>query len=108
MGAAGAARLDDGEVDEVHFFSDATYRLPDGTDLHARWGLLPEQATFDPAIPTVPHRSWVLDLDAYTREQERFDPQNLTRRAERLCERIYRYFRWAVDDAFLAAHGGQP
>ena len=106
MGAAGVATL--GGVSQVHFFCDARYRLPDQSELHARWGLLPEHATFDPSVPATPTPSWVLDLDAYTSSQESFEPQTLTGRAQALCERVYRYFRWAVDDAFLQAHGGQP
>lgn len=106
IGAAGAA-LGDDAVEQLHCFSDTIYRLPDGADLHARWGLLPAQATLDPAIAAADVRSWVLDIDAYTREQERFDPSALTNRAERLCARIYRFFRWAVGDEFLVAHGGQ-
>jgi uncharacterized protein (TIGR04255 family) len=92
----------------VHGFSDTTYRLPEGMELHGRWGVLPEMATFDPAVTPVQARSWVLDLDAYTQEPMPFEPVALSARAESACERIYRFFRWAVDDAFLLAHGGQP
>ncbi len=107
MGSAGAS-LGEEAVEQLHSFSDATYRLPDNAELHARWGLLPAQATLDPAIPASDVRSWLLDIDAYTREQEQFDPAALTARAEALCERIYRFFRWAVHEEFLVAHGGQP
>jgi uncharacterized protein (TIGR04255 family) len=105
----GTTGVDPGEagVQQAHTFSDSTYRLPEGADLHARWGLLPPQATFDPSIEPVDVRSWVLDLDAYTTQQDAFDPATLVARAEQLCERIYRFFRWAVTDEFLAAHGGQ-
>lgn len=92
----------------VHAFSDTTYQLPDGLDIHGRWGVLPEMATFDPAIMPVQARSWVLDLDAFTREPVPFEPAVIVARAEAGCERIYRFFRWAVNDAFLVAHGGQP
>jgi uncharacterized protein (TIGR04255 family) len=103
-----AADLGEQGVEQVHSFSDATYRLADGSEMHARWGILPPQATLDPAIEAAGMRSWILDLDAYTREQERFDPTALSQRAGQLCERIYRFFRWAVRDDFLMAHGGQP
>jgi uncharacterized protein (TIGR04255 family) len=95
-------------VQLVHGFADTTYLLPDGLELHGRWGLLPEQATFDPAIAPADGRSWALDLDASTREPTPFDPTALGARAEAACERIYRFFRWAVLDEFLVAHGGQP
>jgi len=106
-GPVGAA-LGEAGVEQVHSFSDTTYGLPDNAELHARWGVLPAHATIDPAIAAAEVGSWVLDIDAYTREQETFDAPTLTARAERLCERIYRFFRWTVDDEFLAAHGGRP
>jgi uncharacterized protein (TIGR04255 family) len=104
----GTAGVHVGEaVQQVHTFSDTTYQLPDGVEFHARWGLLPPLVTFDPAIEPGDVRSWVLDLDAYTTGQEPFDPAALTARAEALSERVYRFFRWAVTDDFLVAHGGQ-
>jgi len=106
LGTVIADRGDGAEL--LHAFSDTTYQLPDGLDLHGRWGLLPEMATFDPAIPPVPTRSFVLDLDAYTREPMPFESVALGARAEAACQRIYRFFRWAIDDEFLVAHGGQP
>lgn len=106
----GTTGIDLGEarVEQVHTFVDSTYHLPENADLHARWGLLPAQATFDPSIDPAPVTSWVLDLDAYTTRPEAFDPEAITTRAEALCERVYRFFRWAVTDTFLTAHGGQP
>jgi uncharacterized protein (TIGR04255 family) len=106
----GTSGVEPGEagVQQAHTFSDSTYRLPEGANLHARWGLLPPQTTFDPSIEPGDVRSWVLDLDAYTTQQDAFDPAGLTARVEQLCERIYRFFRWAVTDEFLTAHGGQP
>lgn len=107
MGAAGVPLGEDG-VEGVHSFSDATYRLPSGALIHARWGLLPAQATLDPAVVPVDVQSWVLDLDAYSADSESFDAKALTERAEAFCRRIYRFFRWTVTDEFLAAHGGRP
>jgi uncharacterized protein (TIGR04255 family) len=107
LGTTGVDPGEDG-VQQAHTFSDSTYRMPENAELHARWGLLPPQATFDPSVAPADARSWVLDLDAYTGQQEVFDPAALTARAEALCERVYRFFRWAVTDEFLAAHGGQP
>jgi uncharacterized protein (TIGR04255 family) len=96
------------EVELVHSFADTTYQLPDQVEMHGRWGLLPPKATFDPAIAPSDTASWVLDLDAYTSEPTSFEPTALGARAESACERIYRFFRWAVQDEFLGAHGGQP
>lgn len=107
----GIATVPPGEqgVERVHAFSDTTYRLPnDGASLHARWGSLPPQATLDPAVEPVDAPSWVLDLDAYSTDSEPFEARALAQRAEALCQRIYRFFRWTVKDEFLVAHGGQP
>lgn len=107
MGAASGPLGEDG-VERVHSFSDATYRLSEGASLHARWGLLPAQATLDPAVAPVDVPSWVLDLDAYSTDSVPFDARALTERAEAFCQRIYRFFRWTVTDEFLLAHGGRP
>lgn len=106
----GAASVDPGEADveRRHEFVDCTYVLPEQAELHARWGVLPPSVTFDPAIEAVDSRSWVLDLDAYTTAQLTFDPRDLAERADRLSQRIYRFFRWAVTDDFLIEHGGRP
>jgi uncharacterized protein (TIGR04255 family) len=95
-------------IQQVQTFTDSTYRMPEGADLHARWGLLPPQTTFDPSIEPTAVASWVLDLDAYVTQPGVFDPPALAARAEALCERIYRFFRWTVTDEFLTVHGGQP
>ena len=106
----GAVGVDLGEagVEPVHNFVDATYRVSGSMELHARWGVLPGGVTFDPAIEAAEERSWVLDLDAYSTEQMAFEPRAVTELATRLSERIYRFFRWAVQDDFLVAHGGRP
>lgn len=95
-------------VELVHMLSDTVYRLADGADFHARWGVVPEKLTFDPAIPPSDLRSWILDLDHYTTLQEAFDPGTLSAKAEVMCERIYRFFRWAVTNEFLTEYGGKP
>lgn len=105
LGAAGVPTGEEGVVQQ-HSFSDVTYILPAKTELHARWGLLPPKATFDPSIEPAELKSWVLDIDAYTTEQEAFSPEALTLRADALCRRVYRFFRWTVSEDFLVAHGG--
>jgi len=104
LGAARAAPGDD-EASQAHHFVDALYRLPTGVELHCRWGLLPEKATFDPGVEAAEEPSWVLDLDAYVTEQA-FDPDALRATTDELCQRIYRFFRWAVTPEFLRLHGG--
>lgn len=106
----GAAVVDPGEdgVERTHEFVDAIYSLPGDAELHGRWGLLPAGATFDPGIEPAAVNSWVLDLDVYTRDSDAFHPATIAARTTEFCERIYRFFRWAVTDEFLTAHGGQP
>lgn len=103
----GAACADLGEdtARRVHHFVDAVYRLPTGVEVHSRWGLLPEKATFDPGIEAADDPSWVLDIDAYATDRP-FEPTALSATVEDLCQRIYRFFRWAVTTEFLRVHGG--
>jgi len=105
----GAARgtLGDPSVEELHALSDHLYRLGDESALHARWGFVPAGATFDPGVEPSERASWVLDLDAYSTEPTDWSPEALAERSRLFGERIYRYFRWAVTDAFLTAHGGK-
>ncbi|WP_208027475.1 TIGR04255 family protein [Rhabdothermincola sediminis] len=105
----GAARVGLGEpsVEELHALSDHLYRLHDESALHARWGFVPPGATFDPGIEPADSASWVLDLDAYSTEPVEWSPETLVERSRIFCERIYRYFRWAVTDDFLIEHGGK-
>lgn len=76
----------------------------DGSSLRARWGVLDRDTTFDPTISPVDTRSWILDLDAWHGERP-FDPTAILEQVTTFSERIYRYFRWAVTDQFLIAHG---
>jgi uncharacterized protein (TIGR04255 family) len=96
----------DSAVEQGHIFTDTVYHLPDPADLHARWGLLPPKVTFDPGIEASEVLSWVLDLDLYTTAQKAFVPDVLIAKAEVMCEKIYRFFRWTVTDEFLKVHGG--
>lgn len=49
----------------------------------------------------------MLDLDAWHGERE-FDVASVPDEAQRYSDRIYRYFRWAVTDRFLAEFGARP
>lgn len=93
-------------VELVHALTEAVFRL-EGGQLVARWGTLPAGATVEPTVRPVPVRSWLLDIDAATTDVGEFDPDTLTTLAEHYAERVYRFFRWAVTDEFLRAHGGQ-
>jgi uncharacterized protein (TIGR04255 family) len=97
----------DKKVSEQHSLADATFRHDDEFEMHARWGLLPPQATFDPTFTASENTSWVLDIDTYTTSPSDFSSVDLATRARQFAERTYRFFRWAVTDAFLDAHGAE-
>lgn len=73
--------------------------------LLGRWGHLPPDTTHDPSIDPVGGPSWVLDLDAYTAETTPFDAASCAIDAEQHASIVYGFFRWAVSDEFLTAHG---
>ena len=73
--------------------------------LLGRWGHLPPGTTHDPSIDPVEEASWVLDLDAYTAVTAPFDAASCAHDAEHHAGIVYGFFRWAVSDEFLRAHG---
>lgn len=78
-------------------------------ELLARWGFLPPQATVDPnSIEPIDERSWLLDIDAFVANTRPFDIETLLLQTQKLAERIYSFFRWAVTDEFLKRYGGKP
>ena len=103
----GAASIETGDENVVrqHSLVDSAFRHTDGSELRARWGTLPANSTFDPAIPAISEVSWVLDLDMSTTAPEDFSASALARRAQVFAEHIYRFFLWAVTDEFLDRHG---
>lgn len=74
----------------------------------ARWGLMPASVTFDPnAIEPIAETSWILDLDMSLSKNRGFSIEALMSEGQRFAERIYTFFRWAVEDEFLRHFGGQ-
>ncbi len=100
-----AVQTGDDAVTLKHSLADSTFTFADDSELHGRWGLLPAQTTFDPAIEPSAAPSWVLDIDVYTTSSKDFSGDALADRAYVFAERVYRFFRWAVTDAFLDEHG---
>lgn len=88
--------------------NESLFDVPGGEDrMIARWGLVPEGATFDPdAIEPIPEPSWILDLDMSLSKQRDFSVAILVDEAQRFTERIYTFFRWAVTEEFLRHFGG--
>jgi uncharacterized protein (TIGR04255 family) len=89
-----------------HSLTDSQYQFSDQSVLRTRWGFLPAKTTFDPAIDPIDHSSWVLDLDVSHGERP-FDPIAIQDQVQLFSDRIYRYFRWATTDDFLATFGAQ-
>lgn len=73
--------------------------------LTARWGLLPPNIGVDPAIHPADTPSWVMDIDVFDERREPFDTDTLAQRALEHSRRQYRFFRWAVEPAFLLRFG---
>jgi uncharacterized protein (TIGR04255 family) len=97
----------DSEVEVVHTLADTLFHLSDASELRSRWGIMPVGGTYDPAVEPFTERSWVLDLDHYTSETLDFELAPITERVTEFCDRIYRFFRWAVTEDFLESFGAE-
>jgi uncharacterized protein (TIGR04255 family) len=75
--------------------------------LAARWGILPPSITTDPGLEAVPHRSWLLDIDVSDAVVRPFDVEQLSEQAFDYSRIEYRFFRWAINPAFLARFGAE-
>ncbi len=97
-------------VRQNHSLTECEFRFDEDppSALRAKWGFLPPNATFDPAVEPASENSWVLDLDCSHQEQP-FDPKAILIAGQTYSDRIYRFFRWAVTDDFLTHYGAtQP
>lgn len=94
----------------VHAICETLFMLPGGAgQLMARWGLVPPKGTVDPAaVDAIDEKSWLLDLDAFIAETRPLDVAATVSQAREFAERIYSFFRWAVDDEFLRRYGAEP
>jgi uncharacterized protein (TIGR04255 family) len=100
MGLGKGARLQ-------HSICDSGFQLDDGATLHARWGLLPAGATFEPLrAEALEAPSWVLDLDMFQLGPSDFDVAAMSGITSGFADRIYRVFRWIVTPDFLRRFGG--
>lgn len=89
--------------------NESLFNIPEGQEqIIARWGLLPANATIDPAaVEPVGEPSWVLDIDMSLSTQRPFSVEGLVSEGQRFAERIYTVFRWVVNDDFLRRFGGE-
>jgi uncharacterized protein (TIGR04255 family) len=99
-------------VTVAHTLSEALYQLPSDRPalldaLQARWGQLPGGATLDPTLPALDMPSWVLDIDSSRAGAAEFTAEEISKVAEQLARRAYRFFRWAVTLDFLKHFGGE-
>ena len=86
--------------------SQAEFHLADGSTMTTRWGLLPPGSALTPDIQSVDELSWMLDLDAATSDL-RLSEEVVREAAERLCSKVYNFFRWVITDEFIRVHGGE-
>lgn len=93
-------------VRQSHSLTECEYHFEEDppSSLRAKWGFLPPNATFDPAVQPADKDSWVLDVDCSHNERP-FDSEAILTAARAFTDRIYRYFRWAVTDEFLTHYG---
>lgn len=103
----GMASAELGAGEAVNELTQAEFTT-NAVNLQGRWGHLPATATHDPSIKALDQLSWILDLDAYIAVTTPFDPEMCAAEAERFAGIVYGFFRWAVSDEFLVAHGAPP
>ena len=88
---------------------ESLFILPSGAgQIAARWGVIPAHDTYDPyEIEAIDERSWLLDLDISTVQEQDFQVESLIQQAHNFTERLYTFFRWVVTDEFLRRYGGE-
>jgi uncharacterized protein (TIGR04255 family) len=90
----------------LHHLTEATLVVEEG-EMLVRWGIVPANATIDPAILIgIPERSWILDVDVYSTQQQQFNSEELGSRFREFAEREYAVFRFVTTPRFLQVFGG--
>lgn len=93
-----------------HSLSEVILRVKEG-HLLARWGLMPPKGTHDPeSMPPISAPSWFLDLDTFADFQAspaEFNSAKIRESVVGLATRAYTFFRWVVEEPFIAAFGGE-
>jgi uncharacterized protein (TIGR04255 family) len=89
-----------------HSLTECEYQFEEDppSSLRTKWGFLPANATFDPAVEPANEDSWVLDVDCSHNERP-FDSEAILSAGRSYTDRIYRFFRWAVKEEFLTHFG---
>lgn len=105
LGPTNLDRSDDAEL--VASVSQSIFRL-NAMQVKASWGIVPINSVIVPGIETVPERSWLLDVDAFSELQgQPFSVERVVEETRRGSEHAYAFFRWAVLDEFLRRFGGE-
>jgi uncharacterized protein (TIGR04255 family) len=88
-----------------HSISDSLIEISASDCMQVRTGILPAGAGFDPALPSLPEPSWVLDMDVFSAQGGfPFEPNELAARLRTYAEAAYSFFRFATTDIFQADH----
>lgn len=90
-----------GSADEiVHCVSETIYRGSDAS-LLVKTALLPPNASLEPTIPSVPNKSWILDLDAFVEgPSKEFSDENIADRASVLSTKAREFFEKVTTDGY--------
>lgn len=92
-----------------HKMTEAQFSGPEETRIQGRWGLLSENATYDPnAVEPLDKPSWILDLDMFSTEPQDFECEALLTDTRSFADCLYWLFRAMVKNEFLEFYGGQP
>jgi uncharacterized protein (TIGR04255 family) len=88
-----------------HSLNEATFNVEEG-ELLLRWGVMSAGMTPDPtSILILDKESFLLDIDVSSPTRRQFNSGDLSLTFQRLAERAYTVFRFAVTDEFLKAYG---
>jgi uncharacterized protein (TIGR04255 family) len=77
------------------------------TQVQARWGLVPPNITVLPNVEPTPAEGWLLDIDVYSAEVNPFEVDEVIDLTRSHSRHAYNFFRWAVEDDYLAKFGGR-
>lgn len=97
------------EAEPQFLLTQSQYALEDGVSLVARWGIVPPNFMIDPAFGAPQGgRNWMMDVDVFDESPQPFDAETLTEQALHYSRLQYRFFRWAIEPAFLLRFGADP
>jgi len=102
-GALAISLPEEGQI--VTCLSQAQLTLA-GTQVQARWGLIPPNLPVLPNIAPLPTSGWILDIDVYSEGTRSFTAEQVEAETRSHSGHAYNFFRWAVKDEYLKRFGG--